>query len=114
MTQGNEKNAGEVTLDDLAQMVAGGFSEMHEEMHGLEERLDGLGGRMGRLEAKMDQKFSEVDDRLLNLERTTSETKVAVLDMKEDLAATHIANENNSHQLIGHEHRIATLEASVA
>ncbi|MDD3531119.1 MAG: hypothetical protein PHV99_00795 [Candidatus Pacebacteria bacterium] len=104
MTQGNEKNAGEVTLDDLAQMVAGGFQD-------IETRLV---GRIDRLEAKMDQKFSEVDDRLLNLERTTSETKVAVLDMKEDLAATNSENEDNSLQLTDHERRIIALETATA
>lgn len=45
----------DVTLDDLAQMVAGGFSEMQEQFR--------------TLEAKMDQRFSEVDDRLLTLEK---------------------------------------------
>jgi hypothetical protein len=98
-----------VTLDDLAQMVAGGFTELRQEMQEGFTRAD---ERIDRLEAKMGQKFSEVDDRFLHLERTTSETKIMLLDMKDDLAATNAANEQNSRQIIDHEGRIAVLEAA--
>jgi uncharacterized coiled-coil protein SlyX len=111
MTHSEKKSEGEVTLDDLARMVAGGFSEMRQEMHAGFEHVN---GRVDRLEAKMDQKFSEVDDRLLNLERKTSEMHTTLLDMRDDLAATDTSNELNSRQLISHESRITALEAAAA
>ena len=54
-----EKGEGKVTLDDLAQMVAGGFGEIRQEM---EKRFD-----------KVDVRFSEVEDRLLTLEKNDVE-----------------------------------------
>ena len=67
----------EVTLDDLAQMVAGGFTEIRQEMTGgfteiREEMVDGFAEirkEMTNGFAEVNQHFTEVEDRLTTLEK---------------------------------------------
>lgn len=100
-----QKKEGGITLDDLAQMVAGGFTE-------LGGRMDKIEGRMDTLEAKMDQRFTVVEDRLLTLERTVAKTNERVLDLTEEVSAMNTAIENDTRHIIDHEHRITSLEAA--
>ncbi len=108
-----EKNA--VTLDDLAQMVAGGFVELRQEMHDgfarADGRIDQLEAKMDRGFAKTDQHFTEVEDRLLTLERITAKTANAVADLQEEVSAMNTALEKDTRQIMSHERRITTLEA---
>lgn len=59
MAGSKKEHAGGVTLDDLAQMVAGGLTEIRQEMRDGFERVD--------------QHFVEVEDRLLSLEKGQTE-----------------------------------------
>ncbi len=67
----------EVTLDDLAQMVASGFTEIRQEMTGgfteiREEMVDGFAEirkEMTNGFAEVNQHFTEVEDRLTTLEK---------------------------------------------
>lgn len=79
MQKDSINSSGAITLEDLARMVARGFSSMEERfdlrmgcletrMSGLEVRMDKLETRMDTLEAKMDKGFREVHERLDRVE----------------------------------------------
>ena len=86
--------------DELARMVADGFTEVN--------------GRIDRLEAKVDQHFTESDDRLLHSERTAAKAINLAIGLQEDVAATNAAVEQDSLRVVDHERRIVVLEAAVA
>ncbi len=86
--------------DELARMVADGFTEVN--------------GRIDRLEAKVDQHFTESDDRLLHSERTAAKAINLAIGLQEDVTATNAAVEQDSLRVVDHERRIVVLEAAVA
>ncbi|OPY74201.1 MAG: hypothetical protein A4E63_00807 [Syntrophorhabdus sp. PtaU1.Bin050] len=63
----------EITLEDLAGMVARGFSETNQKIDKLEERLEG----------KMDRGFKEVNARIDDLKNEVEHRRVHVFDHKD-------------------------------
>lgn len=127
-----DKEEEEMTLDKLAQLVAHeiggirnemarGFEEVRNEQDelarmvasGFAEFGSALNGRMDKLEAKMDQHFTESDDRLLHSERTAAKAINLAIDLQEDVTATSTAVEQDGLRVIDHERRIVALEAAV-
>lgn len=89
--------------DELARMVAEGFDELGSEIN----------GRIDRLEAKVDQHFTESDDRILHAERNSAKAVGIVLDLQETAEKTGVSVEEDSFRISDHERRIVALEAAV-
>ena len=62
----DKKDFKNITLDELARMMAGGFSNVYERISGLDGRMDILDGRMDVLEEKVEQGFVEMHAHLNN------------------------------------------------
>jgi len=54
----------EVTINDLAVMVAKGFSNVDKRIDGLEERMDKFEDRVGKFEEKMDYRLNSLSNRI--------------------------------------------------
>ena len=100
MVQKSKKNGKKVTLDDLAHMVASGFSEVRKDMHNLQDSLE--------------EKIDGLDDRLTMVERRVGENANALFDLKEDIAAIDKAFEHDNRRISDHERRITRLEKTHA
>ena len=66
--------------DDLAGMVARGFTDVHDQIHGLEDRFDGLEGRFNVLEHKVDRIQDSVNE--LSYESRKTRTRLENLELK--------------------------------
>lgn len=67
----------DMSVSELAGMVARGFSEVHVDMHSMEERL---GGRIDTLEHKVDRIQDSVNE--LSYESRKMKTRVDNLELK--------------------------------
>ena len=81
----------DITLEDLAQMVAEGFQEVNQKLDSLAERFSLLEDRLGRVESRLgrvEDRLSDVVERLDAEQRFTSalrdefESRVAALEAK--------------------------------
>ena len=67
----------DIKHDELAGMVARGFTEVHTDMHDMEERL---GGRINTLEHKVDRIQDSVNE--LSYDKRKMKTRVDNLELK--------------------------------
>ena len=90
-----EKNI-DTKTDELAQMVAQGFTETQKEMRDvlavMNERMDGVDARLG------------------DLQRGQAKLVNQVADIQDDLTSALSASDNDGSAILNHEHRISHLE----
>ncbi len=77
-------NPKDMAVSELAGMVARGFTEVHDDIHGMEERLngriDGVEGRLNILDHKVDRIQDSVNG--LSYESRKMRTRVDNLEFK--------------------------------
>ena len=103
-TEGMENGGGEqITLDELARMMANGFAEIREQFAALESHVGDLDMRVGGAEAGLSRRIDnlryKVDQVDLKLDQHRQETK-------DGFAALHGVVGGLSHTLTDHEERI--------
>ena len=90
-----EKNI-DTKIDELAQMVAQGFTETQKEMRDvlavMNERVDGIDARLGDVQRQL----TKVENR--------------IEDIQDDLTSALSASDNDGSAILNHEHRISHLE----
>lgn len=83
-----------VTIDDLAVMVAKGFDGMRDEMNGrfdkVEERLGNVEERLGNVE----EKLGKVEEKLGKVEDNLNTTRMDVLGIGDKFVSRHDFNQH--------------------
>ena len=118
--EGKNKKAKKMTLDELARMMAGGFTELRGEMLGGFAELRGeMSEGFTELRTEMNARFTIVDKRINNLDKSLN-YKIDQLDAKvekyhhetkADAAALRGVVGGMSRTQIDHEKRLTVLEA---
>lgn len=70
----------DMSVSELAGMVARGFTEVQENIHGLEERFDGLEGKFTILDHKVDRIQDSVNE--LSYDSRKTRTRIENLEFK--------------------------------